>query len=105
MQDLGFFRSIQALQYKKKLRTILELIEDTESVFNELKLRKIDKVFLTYKKVLPRSYQQKATAVSYEPHQHKARRRRAGEDAEKVICERETFNKAKSTLEEFDAKL
>ncbi|KAH9109621.1 hypothetical protein AeMF1_015339 [Aphanomyces euteiches] len=50
--DLGFFNSIQSLQYQKTTRTIEELILAVEDAFRELPSSSLSKNFLTLQKVM-----------------------------------------------------
>lgn len=50
--DLGFFSSLQSLQFKKRSRSIQQLVNHVEQAFTELEPRKLNKVFLTLQAVL-----------------------------------------------------
>ncbi|KAF0703262.1 hypothetical protein AaE_015466 [Aphanomyces astaci] len=50
--DLGFFNSIQSLQYQKSTRTIEELIDAVETSFYELPVDTVSKTFITLQKVM-----------------------------------------------------
>ncbi|ETO67125.1 hypothetical protein F444_15875 [Phytophthora nicotianae P1976] len=45
--DLGFFNSLQSLQYKKRAKTIEDLVNNVDSAFKDLHYTKLDSVFLT----------------------------------------------------------
>lgn len=50
--DLGFFNSIQSLQYKKHTTEIDGLITAVNEAFNEVSYKTLDKCFITLQKVM-----------------------------------------------------
>ncbi|KAE8999534.1 hypothetical protein PR003_g21400 [Phytophthora rubi] len=50
--DLGFFASIQALQYRKATYDTNDLIEAVQEAFDEVKWQTLDKCFVTLQKVM-----------------------------------------------------
>ncbi|KAH9103000.1 hypothetical protein AeMF1_020566 [Aphanomyces euteiches] len=53
--DLGFFNSIQSLQYQKSTRSIDKLVSAVESAFYELPMDTLSKNFITLQKVMEQS--------------------------------------------------
>ena len=50
--DLGYFKAIQTLQYRKRTETIPQLVKAVEDSFVELNPTTLNKVFLTHQQVL-----------------------------------------------------
>lgn len=45
--DLGFFNAIQALQYQTQANSVDTLVTAVENAFNEMKVKTLEKCFLT----------------------------------------------------------
>ena len=69
--DLGFFNSIQSLQYRKLTRTIDELIDAVESSFNGLPSSTLSKTFITLQKVMEKALEAKGGNNFQLPHMNK----------------------------------
>ncbi|KAJ0394738.1 hypothetical protein ATCC90586_008852 [Pythium insidiosum] len=50
--DLGYFRSIQSLQYQRECRGVQELIDDVGETFVEMQSSTLNKIFLTLQAVM-----------------------------------------------------
>ena len=71
--DLGFFNSIQSLQYQKATRTIEELIGAVETAFIELPVDTLSRTFLTLQKVMEESMAVNGGNNYKLPHMHKSK--------------------------------
>ncbi|KAF0707394.1 hypothetical protein AaE_013625, partial [Aphanomyces astaci] len=69
--DLGYFNSIQSLQHQKHSRTIDELIENTESSYDELPMETLSKTFITLQKVMEKTLETFGTNDYKIPHMNK----------------------------------
>ena len=77
--DLGFFTSIQALQYEEAPSNIDELIDVVQSSFDKLKKNTLNNVFLTLQKVMEACIMCDGNNTYKLPHINKARLKRLGE--------------------------
>lgn len=94
--DLGFFNSIQSLQHEASPDTIDELIDCVQHAFNKLEANTLNNVFTTLQTCME-SIMLTGGGNSYKiPHLNKAKLRREGRLAEKYLCSKEAYNKAKS---------
>ncbi|ETV91034.1 hypothetical protein H310_14274 [Aphanomyces invadans] len=84
--DLGFFASIQSLQYKSVSRTVDDIIEATLSAFECLGVEKLENVFLTFQAVMRLVIQHSGDNQFRLPHLGKDALRRAGALMENVSC-------------------
>ncbi|ETV67858.1 hypothetical protein H257_15982 [Aphanomyces astaci] len=84
--DLGFFASIQALQYKSVSRTVDDVIRSTLAAFDELSEEKLDNVFLTLQAVMRIVLEHNGDNHFRLPHLHKEAMRRAGTLVANVAC-------------------
>ncbi|RQM20584.1 hypothetical protein B5M09_012566 [Aphanomyces astaci] len=84
--DLGFFASIQSLQYKKMNRTENDVIRNTFEGFDELNYEKLENVFLTFQAVMRLVLEHGGDNHSALPHLKKAALRRAGLLMSNVTC-------------------
>ncbi|RHY74159.1 hypothetical protein DYB38_013254 [Aphanomyces astaci] len=84
--DLGFFASIQALQYKSVSRTVDDVIRTTLAAYDELSVEKLDNVFLTFQAVMRLVLEHNGGNQFRLPHMNKAAMRRAGTLMANVIC-------------------
>ncbi|ETV85062.1 hypothetical protein H257_02939 [Aphanomyces astaci] len=84
--DLGFFASIQSLQYKKMSRTVDDVVRNTMEVFDELTYDKLESVFLTFQTVMRLVLEHSGDSHFALPHLKKAALRRAGLLMSNVSC-------------------
>ncbi|KAF0723092.1 hypothetical protein Ae201684P_000200 [Aphanomyces euteiches] len=84
--DLGFFASIQSLQYKTMSRTVDDVIRATLSAFNDLSYEKLESVFLTFQVVMRLVLEHNGGNHFALPHLKKAALRRAGLLMTNVSC-------------------
>ncbi|KAF0701882.1 hypothetical protein AaE_016263 [Aphanomyces astaci] len=84
--DLGFFASIQALQYKSVSRTVGDVIRTTLAAYDELSVEKLYNVFLTFQAVMRLVLEHNGGNQFRLPHMNKAAMRRAGTLMANVIC-------------------
>ena len=78
MLDLGFFTSIQALQYEEAPSNIDELIDVVQSSFDKLKKNALNNVFITLQKVMEACIMCDGNNTYKLPHINKARLERLG---------------------------
>ncbi|KAF0692795.1 Aste57867_16157 [Aphanomyces stellatus] len=69
--DLGFFNSIQSLQYQKRSRSIDELIGSVECALSELPIGTLAKTFITLQKVMQMTIAMHGSNDFKPPHMHK----------------------------------
>ncbi|KAF0701894.1 hypothetical protein AaE_016257 [Aphanomyces astaci] len=84
--DLGFFASIQSLQYKKMSRTVDDVVRNTMEAFDELTYDKLESVFLTFQAVMRLVLEHSGDNRFALPHLKKAALRRAGLLMSNVSC-------------------
>ncbi|RHZ10534.1 hypothetical protein DYB37_012778, partial [Aphanomyces astaci] len=84
--DLGFFASIQSLQYKKMSRTVDDGVRNTMEAFDELTYDKLESVFLTFQAVMRLVLEHSGDNHFALPHLKKAALRRAGLLMSNVSC-------------------
>ncbi|ETV68982.1 hypothetical protein H257_15137 [Aphanomyces astaci] len=84
--DLGFFASIQSLQYKLMSRTVDDVIRSTLAAFEELSYEKLESVFLTFESVMQLILEHDGGNHYVLPHLKKAALRRAGLLMQNVSC-------------------
>ncbi|RHY15621.1 hypothetical protein DYB25_005404 [Aphanomyces astaci] len=84
--DLGFFASIQSLQYKSMSRTVDDVIRSTLAAFEELSYEKLESVFLTFQSVMRLILEHDGGNHYVLPHLKKAALRRAGLLMQNVSC-------------------
>ncbi|RQM30481.1 hypothetical protein B5M09_012878 [Aphanomyces astaci] len=84
--DLGFFTSIQSLQYKKMSRTVDDVVRNTMEAFDELTYDKLESVFLTFQVVMRLVLEHSGDNHFALPHLKKAALRRAGLLMSNVSC-------------------
>ena len=76
--DLGFFASIQALQYRAECKNIQELLREVDAAFHALPVETLDDVFLTLQKVLECIMKVGGSNKYKLPHARKKKLRREG---------------------------
>ncbi|KAF0702476.1 hypothetical protein AaE_015898 [Aphanomyces astaci] len=84
--DLGFFASIQSLQYKKMSRSIDDVVRNTMEAFDELNHEKLDNVFLTFQAVMRLILEHSGCNGYALPHLKKESLRRGGLLMSNVSC-------------------
>ncbi|ETV96843.1 hypothetical protein H310_10130 [Aphanomyces invadans] len=84
--DLGFFASIQSLQYKKMSRTVDDVVRNTMEAYGELKYDKLEAVFLTFQAVMRMVLEHGGDNHFALPHLKKAALKRAGLLMSNVSC-------------------
>ncbi|RHY66333.1 hypothetical protein DYB38_007634, partial [Aphanomyces astaci] len=84
--DLGFFASIQSLQYKSMSRPVDDVIRSTIAAFEELSYEKLESVFLTFQSVMRLILEHDGGNHYVLPHLKKAALRRAGLLMQNVSC-------------------
>ncbi|ETV69493.1 hypothetical protein H257_14860 [Aphanomyces astaci] len=84
--DLGFFASIQSLQYKSMSRTVYDVIRSTLAAFEELSFEKLESVFFTFQSVMRLILEHDGGNHYVLPHLKKAAVRRAGLLMQNVSC-------------------
>lgn len=76
--DLGFFASIQALQYRAECKSIRDLLREVNAAFHALPVEKLDDVFLTLQKVLECVMKAGGSNKFKLPHARKKKLRKEG---------------------------
>ena len=99
--DLGFFASIQALQYKVRSRTIDDVIETTLFAFRALSPEKLDDVFLTLQAVMRLVLEHQGSNGFKLPHLGKQALRRAGTRMVNLTCPASRLHEANYVLQNF----
>ncbi|KAF0707133.1 hypothetical protein AaE_013756 [Aphanomyces astaci] len=84
--DLGFFASIQSIQYKVVSRSIDDVIRSTLAAFQALSSDKLDNVFVTFQAVMRLVLEHKGDNHFRLPHLTKDALRRAGTPMVNVTC-------------------
>ncbi|ETN19672.1 hypothetical protein PPTG_04906 [Phytophthora nicotianae INRA-310] len=103
--DLGFFNSLQSLQYKKRAKTIEDLVNNVDSAFKELHYTKLDSVFRTLQSVLQASMRVDGCNKYNIPHLSKDKLRAdTGLLLPSLACTEEVYNRAKSFLSSVQLK-
>ncbi|GMF13259.1 unnamed protein product [Phytophthora lilii] len=103
--DLGFFASLQSLQYKKRAKTVEDLVNNVEDAFNELHFSTLDKVFLTLQSVLQASMYVNGCNKYKLPHLSKdTLRSNNGLLPPSMACSKRVYNKANAFLGSVDTQ-
>ncbi|KAH9126531.1 hypothetical protein LEN26_009373 [Aphanomyces euteiches] len=76
--DLGYFNSIQSLQYQKQAQNIDDLVSAVEASFEELTSDKLENTFMTLRSVMKAIIEHKGDNDFKIPHASKAKKRRQG---------------------------
>jgi hypothetical protein len=95
--DLGFFNTIQSLQYQSSPKTIDELIVAVENAFNLLPCESLAKVFVTLQKVMELAIGLKGSNAYKLPHMHKDKEH-LDCTVYNVICDPDSFSMALLSL-------
>lgn len=96
--DLGFFNSLQTLQYKKRMFNINELIDAVQTAYKELEPVTIDKCFLTLQSVMEATMLDRGGNNFKVPHLKKDSLIRAGILPRSLICSSLAVNTASNAL-------
>ncbi|KAJ0391764.1 hypothetical protein P43SY_012098 [Pythium insidiosum] len=97
--DLGFFASIQSIQYKQRVRGIDSLVNAVVDAFDKTKVETLDNIFLTLESVMTCILQSNGGNDYKLPHMKKAALRKKGELPTRVACDRAAFETACAVLE------
>lgn len=97
--DLGFFASIQALQYQEETHTIDKLIDAVNTSFKKLSWQTLDNTFLTLQKVYECSMNIGGGNEYRLPHMGKMKLRKANRLPQSFTCTVEVFQRSMETLE------
>lgn len=100
--DLGFFRAIQALRYKTNASSTQELVEAVHAAFVAFEPQKLDDNFVSLQACLESSMKNSGGNHYKQPHVHKARHRREGDQIKNIHCDSAVFNLAKNIINESD---
>lgn len=85
--DLGFFRAIQSIQYKKVAKTVEHLIPVVQEAFNEYSPKKTNRIYVTLQLVLKESMKVAGSNKYKIPHMKKGTLERQGRLPLQIICE------------------
>ena len=96
--DLGFFNSIQSLQYKKRSRNLEDLLINVQSAFDDLSCDTLDNTYLMLQKCLELSMAVGGGNRYKLPHLHKDRLRKQGRLPQTFYCDPVAYDKAASEL-------
>jgi len=96
--DLGFFSSIQSLQYKEMIRNAGELVQAVVQSFWELPKRKLEDTFLTFQKVLECSIKEMGGNQYKLPQGGKEKLRGKNLLPENFSCDDESYRRGMETL-------
>ncbi|XP_066356030.1 uncharacterized protein [Miscanthus floridulus] len=97
-QDLGFFRAIQAIQYKKNAKTMQDIIPAVQQAFMEYSPQKANMIFVTLQTVLKEAMKIKGYNKIKIPHMNKQRLEREDRLPLQVPCEASLLAEALATL-------
>ena len=92
--DLGYFASIQALQYEEDCYNAEDLIQSVQASFQKLEDTKLDETFLTLQKVMECIMRHRGGNDYKLPHMGKQRLRRAGLLPTSWTCDRHIYEEA-----------
>ncbi|KAJ1270982.1 hypothetical protein BS78_06G093700 [Paspalum vaginatum] len=96
--DLGFFRAIQAIQYKKGAKTLNDLIPAVEQAFLEYCPKRANRIFVTLQTVLKEAMKIKGSNKIKIPHMQKQRLEREDMLPLQIPCEPSLLAEAISSL-------
>lgn len=96
--DLGFFNSLQTLQYKKRVFNINELIGAVQTAYKELEPATIDKCFLTLQSVMEAAMLDRGGNNFKIPHLKKDSLLRAGKLPRSLVCSTQAVDTANNSL-------
>ena len=96
--DLGFFSSIQSLQYKEIIRNSGELVQAVVDSFWKIPPKTLQNTFLTLQKVLECSIQHMGGNQYKLPHVGKEKMRRREQLPDNFSCDKETYRIGIETL-------
>ncbi|KAE9348920.1 hypothetical protein PR003_g6164 [Phytophthora rubi] len=98
--DLGYFSSIQALQYQEDCYNIDQLIRAVRKSYDALECEKLDNIFLTLQKVFECALRAGGSNEYKLPHIGKDKLRRLGKLPQSLPCDLEAFRYAVAILHE-----
>ncbi|VEU43698.1 unnamed protein product [Pseudo-nitzschia multistriata] len=102
--DLGFFNSIQSLQYKKRSKDIDHLIANVEEAFDECKRETLNNVFLSLQACMEASLGVDGDNNYKLPHMGKASLMREGTLPISIICDPDRINAGRALLAQAEAE-
>jgi hypothetical protein len=91
--DLGFFASIQALQYKEDADSNEELIEKVDEAFNNVSCTTLDNTFVTLQKIMECIMECEGRNDYKLPHIGKSKLRKAGKCLRSLTCNKNSYDK------------
>ena len=97
--DLGFFNSIQSLQYKHAATNIDDLVKEVDYAFQSVPATSLTNNFITLQKVFNEIMNCNGNNDFKLPHLHKAAAKRTGKEITEVFCDEETLRNAKKFLQ------
>lgn len=86
MLDLGFFASIQALQQKKTMHSIDDVVKAVQDAYYEIRRDTLDDTFVTLMSVMEQILLSKGCNKFDIPHINKQQRRKNGERLDSLVC-------------------
>ncbi|ETN17466.1 hypothetical protein PPTG_05263 [Phytophthora nicotianae INRA-310] len=98
--DLGFFSSIQAHQYRKRVYNVEQLVDAVESGFVELKSVTLSKSFITLQSVLEQAMLDRGGNTYKIPHLGKDKWARLGDLLLSLPCSSEAVKIGKAALDD-----
>nr|XP_009590283.1 uncharacterized protein LOC104087497 isoform X2 [Nicotiana tomentosiformis] len=96
--DLGFFRAIQSLQHQMAPKTIDELVNAVEKSFNDIKVERLNHVFLTLQSCMVEVMKDKGGNNYKVPHMKKDMLERHGTLPTQVCCDIGIINETLALL-------
>ena len=101
--DLGYFNAIQALQQKRRCRTVEDLLRAVQLSFKELPRQSLENVFYTLWRCMEASMVVGGLTTYKMPHSHKAKLRKIPGALEQLrCCSLEAWLAATEALEELE---
>ncbi|XP_015163525.1 uncharacterized protein [Solanum tuberosum] len=98
--DLEFFRAIQSLQYQNAPSNVDELVEVVEKSFNEMKIERLNHVFLTLQCCMNEVMKDSGGNNYKVPHMNKERLERENNLPLQVRCDVDVVNQALTLLQQ-----
>lgn len=89
--DLGFFSSIQSLQYRASPKTIDDLIQVVEKEFNDYESSKVNKIFLTLQSCMIEIMKHRGGNHYKTPHMRKDELERLGCLPVQLSCDHDLY--------------
>ncbi|KAH9095366.1 hypothetical protein LEN26_017857 [Aphanomyces euteiches] len=101
--DLGFFASIQSLQYKHVPRSVDELVSCVMLEFDKYSMAKLSKIWQSLQLVLLEIVKAKGGNDFKLPHASKDRNARCGKMLDNAVCDKDAYQEAIEHLNSEDA--